>query len=174
MNTKSVRVPWVAASFVVVLLLVISVAPVHAGDPVPGLDITIEQIPGGIILTVKTDKNGKYIFNRLAPGTYKLRVGPPKPAAKSADYNSSRSNTSTSINADGTKVYTVNIELSSKILKGKDPGITIKIWNKGLGQISGQVTTAVEKIKAGPSKRLMSGRIKGVNGQKSNKPLEFK
>jgi len=174
MNTKSVHVPWVAAPLVMVLLLVISVAPVHAGDPVPGLDITIEQIPGGKILTVKTDKKGKYIFDRLAPGTYKLRVGPPKPAAKSADYNSSRSNTSTSINTQGIEVHTVNIELSSKMLQGKDPGITIKIGNQGPGQISGQVTTAVEKIKAGPSKRQMSGRIKGDNGQKSNKPLEFK
>ena len=167
MHTKSGRVPWIAAPIVTVLLLVNSVAPVHAGDPVPGLDITIEQIPGGKIITVKTDKNGKYVFNRLALGTYKLRVGPHKPAAKSVDdYNSSRSNTTTSINADGIEEHTINIELSSKILKGKDPGITIKIGKQGPGRISGQVTTAVEKIKAGPSKRQMTKSIKGDNGQK--------
>lgn len=56
-----------------------------------------------------------------------------------ACWNSSRSNTSTSINADGTKVYTVKIELRSKMLKGTDPGITVTIGKNGPGRVIGHV-----------------------------------
>ena len=48
-------------------------APV--GDPVPGLDITIEQIPGGTIKgDTLTDGLGNYSFTNLDIGTYRIYV----------------------------------------------------------------------------------------------------
>lgn len=46
------------------------------GDPIPGVDVSIEQSPGGIIIaTTQTNTSGSYQFTGLAPGTYKVRSG---------------------------------------------------------------------------------------------------
>lgn len=34
----------------------------RAGDPIPGIDVALEQIPGGIIAFTETDENGEYSF----------------------------------------------------------------------------------------------------------------
>lgn len=45
-------------------------------DPIPGVDVSIEQSPGGIIIaTTQTTTAGTYAFTGLAPGTYLLRSG---------------------------------------------------------------------------------------------------
>lgn len=75
MRTKSVGVLRLTVPLVLVLLLVISIAPVYAGDTVPGIDVLVEQIPGGETRTIKTDAKGTYVFDRLAPGTYVCALG---------------------------------------------------------------------------------------------------
>lgn len=47
------------------------------GDPVPGIDISIEQIPGGIVRHSTTDINGYYSFSGLPLATFKLLVDIP-------------------------------------------------------------------------------------------------
>lgn len=52
------------------------------GDPIPGVDVSIEQSPGGIIATVgSTGANGILQMN-VAPGEYLLTVDPFAPGAK--------------------------------------------------------------------------------------------
>jgi hypothetical protein len=139
MDTNSVGVLRVFASLAMALLLGISAAPALAGDPVPGIDVSLEQIPGGVTRTTKTDSTGRYVFDRLPPGTYVLRLGPlnrPAPGAKAAEnHNSSRSNPSRPLK--GTEQYTVDIAVSSQVLPGKDPGTSINIGPQGSGRISG-------------------------------------
>ena len=49
-----------------------------AGDPVPGIDISLEQIPGGIIGNqVETDSLGNFLLDSLQPGTYRMFVDVP-------------------------------------------------------------------------------------------------
>jgi hypothetical protein len=45
------------------------------GDPVPGIDISLEQIPGGKIVTTVTDMQGNYSFNNISEGKYILHFG---------------------------------------------------------------------------------------------------
>jgi len=47
------------------------------GDPVPGLDVNLEQHPGGIIAHTTTDGTGKYHFGTLPPGTFQVFVDIP-------------------------------------------------------------------------------------------------
>lgn len=47
---------------------------VTPGDPIPDIDVTVEQIPGGPRMQTHTGADGAFSF-ALAPGTYLLRVG---------------------------------------------------------------------------------------------------
>lgn len=115
-------------------------AIVLAGGPVPGLDITIESNPGGTAKTTQTDANGNYVFDKLAPGAYLLRIGSLGPQ-KAENYNSSKSNTSTAIALPGGGTeQAVNIEVSDTVIPGKDPGIALTVETPGPGRILGNVT----------------------------------
>ncbi|HXV73796.1 MAG TPA: carboxypeptidase-like regulatory domain-containing protein [Sphingomonadales bacterium] len=46
--------------------------PALAGDPVPGVDITLEQIPGGAVYTATSDAAGNVTFANLPAGKYAL------------------------------------------------------------------------------------------------------
>ena len=151
MRTRSVRILRLTAPLMV-LLLVSSVAPVYAGDPVPGIDISLEEIPGGKMWAVETDTQGNYVSEILAPGTYVLRIGSLDPPDDDGpdpveNHNSSRSNKTYPIRPsdDGIWDYTVNFEVSQEVLPGKDPGTIITIGNQGPGRISGQVAMVVTK-----------------------------
>src|SRR5260221_11084204 len=53
-----------------------AVSPVQ-GDPIPGVDVSIEQSPGGIIIVqTQTDSEGTWKMNSAKPGTYLLTVNP--------------------------------------------------------------------------------------------------
>lgn len=58
------------------LLALAALAPivVTPGDPIPDIDVTVEQIPGGPRMKTQTGADGAFSF-ALAPGTYLLRVG---------------------------------------------------------------------------------------------------
>lgn len=45
------------------------------GDPVPGIDVSLEQIPGGKIVNTKTDEFGNYEFKNVAEGNYIIHIG---------------------------------------------------------------------------------------------------
>ena len=42
------------------------------GDPIPGVDVSAQQNPGGIVAHGSTDAKGAIVFN-LLPGSYRLR-----------------------------------------------------------------------------------------------------
>ena len=45
-----------------------------AGDPIPGIDITVEQSPPGASFSGTTDSNGEITFSGLAAGNYTLTL----------------------------------------------------------------------------------------------------
>jgi hypothetical protein len=48
--------------------------PPIQGDPLPGIDVSMEQHPTGIIIATKTtNKVGQLVFNPTQPGTFQLR-----------------------------------------------------------------------------------------------------
>lgn len=56
------------------LLLVAVPALAAEGDPVPGADVSIEQVPGGIrVAQTQTDETGTAVFTGLKPGSYVAR-----------------------------------------------------------------------------------------------------
>ena len=42
---------------------------------VSGVDVRLEQVSGTAVLTTKTDEKGNFTFSKVAPGSYKLRIG---------------------------------------------------------------------------------------------------
>jgi hypothetical protein len=47
------------------------------GDPIPGLDVNLEQHPGGIMAQTTTDAGGNYHFGNIPPGTFQVYVDIP-------------------------------------------------------------------------------------------------
>jgi hypothetical protein len=47
------------------------------GEPIPGLDVNLEQHPNGIIAGTTTDANGNYHFGHVPPGTFSVYVDIP-------------------------------------------------------------------------------------------------
>ena len=56
-------------------------AGIRAGDPIPGVDVSIEQTSSGIIQNQTPGNDGAYKFEGLSPGIYMLRI-PGKPDQK--------------------------------------------------------------------------------------------
>lgn len=123
------------------ILFLTSAALSFADDPVPGIDVSLEQIPNGIIKRAITDKEGRFTFDSLKPGNYVLKLVPSPLKAK--NYNSSRSNVSQrSISpGDSTKCY-VSISLIKTEMKNHFEPIKITIGRKG-GTISGRVDLGI-------------------------------
>lgn len=146
---------YVKAVSVVMLLLAIFIAPVRAGDPVDGLDITIEQIPGGKISTTQTDDDGRYVFKNVDTGVYKIRFDftdfDDTLVEGQIDYNSSRKNVKFIV-----RVYDPldpESEESGRYFK------TMTIIQSRLGQIKGQITEDVT-VGTGTVKIFMKNREK--------------
>lgn len=47
------------------------------GDPIPGIDVSLEQTPGGIVAQTATDEDGIYLFDNVPPGEYEIFVDIP-------------------------------------------------------------------------------------------------
>jgi carboxypeptidase family protein len=58
------------------LIMTLLVLPImlFAGDPIPGLDITVEQSPNGETKTGKTNGRGEFIATGLKEGDYKITI----------------------------------------------------------------------------------------------------
>lgn len=46
-----------------------------AGEPGPGVDVSLNKNPGGSVAKGQSDANGNYLFSNLAPGKYELCIG---------------------------------------------------------------------------------------------------
>ena len=69
-----------------------------AGDPIPGIDVSLEQVPGGIVATDETDADGGYDFDNVPTGPtfeYKIHVDiPGLPMAQTYSINPISTDTS--------------------------------------------------------------------------------
>jgi hypothetical protein len=52
-------------------------SPAILGEPIPGLDVNLEQHPNGIVATTTTDIGGNYHFTNIPPGTFSVYVDVP-------------------------------------------------------------------------------------------------
>src|SRR3989338_235954 len=100
---------WFIAAAIVAVFFGIAVKSAQAGDPVPGIDISLEQIPGGIVAKATTGKDGRFSFDKLKQGKYVLRITPT--LAKVENHNSSRSNKTFRTGPGGVEEHGVSIEL---------------------------------------------------------------
>ena len=141
------RRPWWKAGAVGLLLLfLVSAGSVSAGDPVPGIDISLEQIPPGRVRTTTTDARGDFLFDRVPPGRYVLRAASPghksvEPLASAAteeNHNVKRYILKPQT-LRGIQEFAIEIIMSNIRLPGKDPGIPITVGDQG-ARISGHVT----------------------------------
>ncbi|MBI5599374.1 MAG: carboxypeptidase regulatory-like domain-containing protein [Deltaproteobacteria bacterium] len=119
-----------------VALFLISSGLSLAGDPVPGIDISLDEIPGGIVKTAKTDKSGGFTFDKLKPGKYVVKLVP----TKVENHNSSRSNKT--YPAKGTSDWSVSITLVAAGEKKPFEPIELTIGPEG-GKITGRVEREV-------------------------------
>lgn len=58
---------------IIILLLIIPII-LFAGDPIPGIDITVEQSPNGVTKKGKTNGRGEFIVKGLKEGDYKVTI----------------------------------------------------------------------------------------------------
>ncbi len=58
------------------LIIALLVLPIvlFAGDPIPGIGITVEQSPGGVVVKGKTNGRGEFIAKGLKEGDYKVTI----------------------------------------------------------------------------------------------------
>ncbi|MFH1320359.1 MAG: carboxypeptidase regulatory-like domain-containing protein [Bacteroidota bacterium] len=52
-------------------------AAVKKADPVPGVNISLEQVPGSVVASDKTDNDGNFSFTNVPQGNFTLRVSIP-------------------------------------------------------------------------------------------------
>jgi len=143
-----------------------------AGDPVPGIDVSLEQIPGGKILHSVTDAHGKFGFAGLKSGSYAIHLGsaglqparvknynssrsnvsqrlgssrPPSVLVK--NYNSSRSNISQRVIKGGVTEFSVTLEMSRSRSNGSEHYIVFDVGQGG-GAIVGSVSMRSVRQKA--------------------------
>ncbi len=182
MRSKTVSA---ASAIAAAALFWLATPTASAGNPLPGVDVLLEQIPGGVRGEANTDANGVFEFKGLAKGNYRVvvklrtfdtRGGAPVaratarggPAAMAANYNSSRSDVSTSIARPGEPdVVRALIELR----QSDEPGaavlpVDIEITSESEGTISGCIFSPEVRLHAGDplfdpqeSKALLSGDV---------------
>jgi SdrD B-like protein len=72
----------------IVILFIITIASLSftkisfkntLGDPIPGVDVSLEQIPGSVKGRTQTDSKGNYSFKNISSGVYKLHFGKRNP-----------------------------------------------------------------------------------------------
>lgn len=90
MKSSKHKLPWFVVAAIAALFFVFPVRNTSAGDPVPGIDISLEEIPNGIVTKGVTGADGVARFPGLAPGTYRVVLDNVATAAE--NHNSSREN----------------------------------------------------------------------------------
>ena len=139
--------------------------PPLPGDPVPGVDVSIEQSPSGVIVSsTQTNSSGFFEFKNLPPGKYKLKYGalPGQTASNtsaraSSNYNTAKSNTAGVAMGTASETWNVTIEINpDDVQPGNNPGILITIGPKG-GKVAG-IVTVPSGVMARNSQGLASGK----------------
>jgi len=82
----------------------------NLGDPIPGVDVSLEQIPGGVKGVTQTNASGNYNFKNLASGVYKIYFGSKK-ATMNKRY---KAKNTTAVKEEGVN-YKSNVDLNGDI-----------------------------------------------------------
>ena len=90
MESSERKFTWFVVAATVAVFFGLAVRNASAGDPVPGIDISLEEIPGGIVTKGITGADGVARFPGLSPGTYRVVLDNVATAVE--NHNSSRSN----------------------------------------------------------------------------------
>lgn len=121
---------------------VLAAGPVRAGEPVPEIGISLDEITFGRARNATTGRDGRFVFTNLRPGTYRLRItttlgadGKPRTSRSQTNYNSSHQNVK--LLAPGR--YQADIVLLPQLRPGADPGMQIVIPPGPSGSITGKV-----------------------------------
>ncbi len=94
------------------------------GEPIPGLDVNLEQHPNGIIASTTTDINGNYHFGNVPPGTFSVYVDVPGLGMVSQYTKTVTSNqmfTNLNYVADSTHIYPDSVTVITGIVKPSLP-----------------------------------------------------
>jgi hypothetical protein len=85
--------------------------PVRAGEPIPGIDIKLAKNPGAAaVAQTHTGPTGGFVFDRLAPGSYRIQITPMNRTA----INTSHSNIRHAVAVvNGSQVVTIAAELGA-------------------------------------------------------------
>lgn len=111
-----------------------------AGEPIPGIDIYVEQDPGGIISKGTSNKKGQLRFKKLKSGRYFLRIN--KSSLQAKGYNSHHAKINVKVSPNGNVIHQVSIELkTSKIRLQRHGIIPVNIKAKQGGTVIVQVVT---------------------------------
>lgn len=85
------------------------------GDPIPGVDVSIEQSPGGIIIAqTQTDSEGNWKMSSAKSGTYLLTVNPF--TLKAAKFRAGDDQNVTILTKVGPKMFVETHNFSSRCL----------------------------------------------------------
>ncbi len=165
MRTKSASSTAVAPLFVIVALLLFA-APAPAGDPVPGIEISLEEIPSGKTTSTTPDANGNFAFDKLQVGSYVLRHRVSRQLGKGASaeaHYGSHCHTGLIVPSTDGKVqaHVVVICVGEQQVAGVDPGTRIAIQAPGPGRIAGRVS----KARLDSSRQIAQGKAVRISGQ---------
>lgn len=72
MESNERKYAWLVVVATVAVFSGLTIRNASAGDPVPGIDISLDEIPGGTTTKGVTDADGVARFPGLAPGTYRV------------------------------------------------------------------------------------------------------
>ena len=99
-------------------------------NSLPGINVSLAQVPSGINQTKTTDKDGKVNFDNLPTGYYSITF---EKLEKVENHNSSRSNKSTTVRKGGITDVNVTVTLvwSGSSRKPHDQPIEVEIPQYG-------------------------------------------
>ncbi len=146
------------------------------GDPVPGIDVSLEQIPGGIKAHTNTDQSGHFSFSNIPMNnTYRLLVDIPGLPMDSTYKISITSNDTVITNLDfvvdttsaSSAIY-IGYPLSTKEFTNKNSGIMIYP-----NPSSGKIAIAGENITSIEIRSLRGELVRRETGMDFRKKIIF-